>query len=174
MCWSCDNPTKTFDDFVDEVVQPAIDRYGWFVQAVTSERGAPLAYTVGLTAMGLPELVVTGMAPRRAALLLNGMAAHWLHAEPLPAHGEHADTRGGQCLEVVDLPHPEAHLFTATGLYGDDAVAAQQLVWADDRGRWPWERGHRASRGGQPVLGARATFRRGRCTRLLTPGRREA
>ena len=164
MCWSCDNPIKTFHDFVDEVVQPAIDRRGWFVQAVTGGRRAPFAYTVGLTTPGLPELVLTGMTHSRSTQLVNGMAAHWLHAEPPPAHGEHVDTRWGHCLEVVDVPHPEAHLFTATAMYGEAAVAAQQLVWADDRGRWPWERGHRATRGGQPVLGPRSTAQRGRCT----------
>jgi hypothetical protein len=56
---------------------------------------------------------------------------------------------------VVALPHPEAHLLTAVELYGHE-VRALQLVRADDRGRWPWERGHRGGRGGQPVLGPRA------------------
>lgn len=32
-------------------------------------------------------------------------------------------------------------------------IDAQQLVYADDRGRWPWEVGFR---GTQPVLGPRA------------------
>jgi hypothetical protein len=31
-----------------------------------------------------------------------------------------------------------------------------QLVYADDRGHWPWDTGFRGGRGGQPVLGARA------------------
>jgi hypothetical protein len=32
-----------------------------------------------------------------------------------------------------------------------------QLVYADGRGLWPWDAGFRGGRGGQPVLGARAT-----------------
>ncbi|MGV0838318.1 DUF4262 domain-containing protein [Mycolicibacterium thermoresistibile] len=35
-------------------------------------------------------------------------------------------------------------------------VRALQLVWADDRGRWPWERGWMHGRRKQPVLGVRA------------------
>lgn len=170
MCWSCDHPGTTTEDYLDAVVLPAIDRSGWFVQAVLGgERAAPFAYTVGLTECGLPELVVTGLPHHRSGPLINGMAVHWLHAEPVPGHGEHVDTVSGACLEVVELPHPEAHLFVATSLYGEDAVTAQQLVWSDDRGRWPWEPGHRAGRGGQPVLGPRAPARRTACERLDGP-----
>jgi Domain of unknown function (DUF4262) len=35
------------------------------------------------------------------------------------------------------------------------------VVYADDRGRWPWDQGVRGGRGGQPVLGARAAARVG-------------
>ena len=165
MCWQCDNPTKTTDEYVREVLLPAIECHGWAVQAVEGgRRSAPFAYTVGLTEAGLPELLVTGMAAYRAAALLNVAAAHWLHAEPLPVHGAHLDLEH-VCLELVDLPQPDAHLLMAVRLYGREAVTAQQLVRADDRGRWPWDRGHRAGRGGQPVLGPRAELRSGACLR---------
>lgn len=165
MCWQCDNPTKTTDDYLREVVLPAIDCHGWVVQAVEGgRRSAPFAYTVGLTEAGLPELLVTGLAAYRAVAVLDAAAFHWLHAEPTPGHGEHLDLRD-ICVELVDLPHPDAHLVVAVRLYGRQAVTAQQLVRADDRGRWPWERGHRAGRGGQPVLGPRADLRSGTCLR---------
>lgn len=155
MCWQCDNPDKSRDDYYDEVVLPIISRSGWMVQAVGGSRArAPFAYTVGLTDAGLPELVATGLSALRSAELLNAVAFHYLHADPVPKPGDRFRLNDGPCLEVVALPHPEAHLFVATDLYGD-AVRAHQLVWADDRGRWPWERAHRASRGGQPVLGPR-------------------
>lgn len=167
MCWQCDNPEKTTDDYLAEVVVPCIDRNGWYVQSVLGgKRAAPFAYTVGLTELGLPERVVTGMPHYRSAPLLSGMAVHWLHCDVAPVHGEHVDTRDGGCLEVVDVPHPDAHLHVATALFGSDGVTAQQLVWVDGRGRWPWERGHRAGRGGQPVLGPRAHRRTGVCTLL--------
>jgi hypothetical protein len=40
-------------------------------------------------------------------------------------------------------------------LYGP-SVRALQVVHADGRGHWPWDRGYRGVRGGQPVLGIRA------------------
>ena len=125
------------------------------MQAVGGSRvHAPFAYTVGLTQAGLPELLVTGLSANRSGELLNAVAFHYLHADPVPRHGEHLCFTSLGCTEV-QLPQPDAHLFVAVDLYGDDA-RAQQLVWADDRGRWPWEQGHRASLGGQPVPGPRA------------------
>jgi hypothetical protein len=137
MCWMCDNPEATFADYADDVVQPMIDRFGWAVQSVerTGMR-APFSYTVGLTRRDLP-------------------AAQLLHERALPQPGE-VLTVAGHGFEVVAVPHPEAHLFIATGLYGEGAVTALQLVWADAQQRWPWDRGHGGGRGGQPVLGPRA------------------
>ena len=98
---------------------------------------------------------MTGLRAERAQQLLNAAAQYWLGVDPSPQHGERICFQGGPCAEVVALPHPDAHLFIADDLYGS-RLRAQQLVWADGRGRWPWEAGHRATRGGQPVLGPRA------------------
>lgn len=150
MCWDCDHPGG---DFVAEVVEPNIDRYGWHVQGVQGDkRYPPSAYTVGLTLHGLPELVVTGKRLGPAAQLLNELGRQMHETGPLQ-HGD-ALVQEGTALEVVALPHPAAHLFVAVETLGP--VEARQLVWADDRGRWPSETGHRAGRGGQPVLGPRA------------------
>lgn len=56
-------------------------------------------------------------------------------------------------IEVVDLSAPDVHMVMAVAQYGRD-VRGQQLVYADDRGHWPW---HVGFRGNQPVLGLRAT-----------------
>lgn len=159
MCWQCDHPQKSRADYMEEVVLPTIRRFGWMVLAVGGSRlYAPLAYTIGLTEAGLPELVVTGLNAGRSCDLLNTVAQYCLGVDPPPLHGERVHLDGGPCAEVVDVPNPEAHLFVADDVYGP-SLRARQLVWADARGRWPWEAGHRASRGGQPVLGPRAVHR---------------
>lgn len=145
MCWMCDHPDATFGDYVDEVLQPVIDRCGWAVQGVAgSAVRAPFSYTVGLTLRGMPELVVTGKPLVEAGRILNGAAQRSLA-------GPRALARAPG-FEVVVLPHPEAHLFVATGLFGEHRVRALQLVWADEQGAWPWDAAHR---GRQPVLGPR-------------------
>lgn len=156
-CWLCQRPGATLEDW-QRHVQDVVARRGWLVQAVAARRRrVPWAYTAGLTTLGLDELVVTGMRPDEASGLLDAVAAHALSgAVLLPGETLHA---GPLRCELVRLPHPEVHLLTAVGLYGD-AVQALQLVWADDRGRLPWEVDHRAGRGGQPVLGSRVATHR--------------
>lgn len=153
MCWTCDHPGSTYQDHLDHM-RGLMIKYGWAVQGV--ERGKihpPWAYTLGLSQCGLPELVVTGLPLGRATRLLNGVAAHLVHAEP-PTPGERIPLVDGPLVEIVELSHPDAHLNTAVALFGRN-LRALQLVWADDRGCWPWDRGFRGGRGGQPVLGPR-------------------
>jgi Domain of unknown function (DUF4262) len=160
VCWACDHPGSTRVDYLDHV-RRLITRHGWAVQGVEGTRlYRPWAYTVGLTPRGKPELVVTGLSLARATRLLNDIAAHVLHATP-PAAGEQVALRGGPLIEIVDVAVPTAHLDVAVALYGT-RVRALQVVHADDRGHWPWERGYRGGHGGQPVLGERAASGRHR------------
>ncbi len=154
MCWQYDHPEATWQDYIEHV-RGILDHHCWLVQEVERDRRqAPYAYTVGLTGHDRPELVVTGMRYERAVRLLDGMAAHLLHAEA-PAPGEVVPLAGGPVVEIVQVAEPAVHLLVAAACYGA-GVSALQLAYADDRGHWPWERGFRGGRGGQPVLGARA------------------
>lgn len=151
-CWTCSHPEATHADVL-ALVREGIERRGWAVQPVLgTQRHAPLAYTVGLTSHGLPELVVTGRRAAVAVSMLDALAAYTVESCEVRA-GE--TMRLGEVhLEAVQLRHPEAHLFVAAEFFGP-ALRAVQMVWADDRGRLPWEPGHRGGRGGQPVLGPR-------------------
>ena len=153
MCMQCDDPTMTPERYLGWL-QGTIDAHGWAVQGIERERDRPpWAYTVGLTPHARPELLVTGLPLRQAARLLNLVAAHAMHAEA-PVVGEQVPLVGGPLVEFVSVTHPDLHLLRAVDLYGP-MVEAVQVVWADDRGRWPWEVGFRGRRGGQPVLGPR-------------------
>jgi hypothetical protein len=121
-----------------------VETYGWAVRAVYGEGARPpWAYTVGLHAQDLPELVVTGLPAEEAVSLLNDGAERLLDGLPAAPFGTG--------YELVELPHPDVHLLQATALFGP-AFRAVQLVWADERGRWPWDPGFA---GRQPVLGPR-------------------
>ncbi|MBM9458650.1 DUF4262 domain-containing protein [Nocardioides sp. zg-536] len=162
MCWHCDNPDKTRADYLDLIVG-TIAEHGVFLQHVEKDRWRPpFTYTVGLTMLGHPELLVTGMHQRRAGPCLNRIA-HGLrfHAAPdyvagdLHAWPEHPEIPAQ--MEVVDVAVPTAHLLMAEEIFGPH-IRAVQLVYVDDRGRWPWQVGFR---GDQPVLGPRADVRAG-------------
>ncbi|HEY3955130.1 MAG TPA: DUF4262 domain-containing protein [Streptosporangiaceae bacterium] len=147
----CDHPGSSRADYLD-YMRNVMDRCGWAVQGIERDGPhPPWAYTVGLTRLGRPELVVTGMSLHRATHLLNDMAAHSLHADN-PKLGEQIELTGGPVIQMIGVAEPTAHLRIATEMFGP-RIRALQVVHADDRGHWPWERGYRGVRGGQPVLG---------------------
>ena len=161
MCWACEHPGGTRADHLDHV-RTVIARYGWAVQGVRRDGvHPPWAYTIGLTTFGQPELAATGLSPRRAADLLNGVAEHLLHAAA-PSPGEQVKLVDGPLIQIVEATEPTAHLTIAVDLFGP-RIRALQVVHADDRGHWPWEPGYRGAQDGQPVLGklARAAVRFG-------------
>jgi hypothetical protein len=153
MCWLCDRPNATHFDYLEHV-RDVIASSCFAVQGVEGDRRhSPWAYTVGLTAHGKPELVVTGWPMTRAAQLLNDAGPHLLHADA-PRPGEQLRPLDGPAIEIVEVTEPSAHLVVAVEIFGPE-IRALQLVHADDRGHWPWEVGFRGGRGGQPILGVR-------------------
>src|SRR6476661_6742042 len=72
MCWQCDNPNGTTEEYLGEL-RETIRINGWAVQGVEDDR-RPYTYTIGLHDRGLPELLVTGLSPQRAARVLNDVA----------------------------------------------------------------------------------------------------
>lgn len=151
MCWLCDNPDATDEDYLARIRQ-TITRFGWAVQGVEGDRREPpWAYTVGLTEARLPELVITGLDLGECTDTLNTYAGEVVRDGPPPA-GTRLTLDVGLDVEVVRVVRPQEHLFTAVDLFGG-SLRALQLAWADDAGRWPWQRGFD---GRQFLLGRRA------------------
>jgi hypothetical protein len=53
VCWQCDNPDKTLDDYL-ALLRERIQTRGWVVQYVECDR-RPFAYTIGLHDNGCPS-----------------------------------------------------------------------------------------------------------------------
>jgi Domain of unknown function (DUF4262) len=154
MCWECDHPESSHQDYLDHM-QGLIDRFGWAVVGIEDDQiHPPWAYTLGLTPRGRPELVVTGMPLPSATWLLNAVSAYVLDTA-VPRPGESVRVEGGPLMEVVRVAEPSAHLLTAVEFYGP-GIQALQLVFTDDCGHWPWDAEFRGHKGGQPVLGLRS------------------
>ncbi|WP_118913770.1 DUF4262 domain-containing protein [Mycobacterium shigaense] len=90
----------------------------------------------------------------RAYAVLNSIAHSILEDNTVLAPAMHIDYQDRFLVEVVEVEHPDVHLKFAVGLFGP-RVRALQLVWADDKGRWPWDAGWGHGRRRQPVLGVR-------------------
>lgn len=152
MCAICNGMTERQ---VRRAMAGHINKYGWAIQVVEPEEScgrffAGFSYTVGLTAIGREELVITGRPPWEAAVVLNALAQRAKEVGPFAA-GERISVGG---LELCMSPAPECAqwLLAATDFYGVRKVRATQAVWADSEGRLPWERAV-ASPIFQPLLG---------------------
>ncbi|MHA7648677.1 DUF4262 domain-containing protein [Mycobacterium sp. ML4] len=152
MCWQCDHPHATIDDYLD-VLREIIAHHGWAVQFV-EDGSRPFAYTVGSSLRGLPELLITGLQPRKSAHVLNSVAHYIADDGMVVQPAERIDFQGEFLLEVVAVEHPDVHLTFAVRLR-DAPIRAFQLVWTDDRRHWPWDHGWSHGRRRQPVLGIR-------------------
>jgi hypothetical protein len=132
MCWKCDHPDSTMQEWLDGIYA-LVEKNGWVVQFVSDR--TPFAYTIGLHPRGLPELLVTGMPPERANLVLTTVAEYLLKGgRPVP--GERMLIGDELLLDFVQVEHPDAHLKFAVAFYGP--LQALQLVWPDDQGHRPW------------------------------------
>ncbi|VEG58440.1 Uncharacterised protein [Mycolicibacterium aurum] len=151
MCWLCDHPTATREDYLG-ILRTKARQNGWAVQYVESDR-SPFAYTVGLHDWGRPELLITGVSPARASRLLGAMAREALRGCALKP-GAQLKVTGGPLVEFVTVDHPDVHLCWAVN-HAQAPIQALQVVWADGHGRWPWSATFCDGRRRQPVLGVR-------------------
>ncbi len=152
MCWRCDHPDATYEDYRGHV-QDEIMGHGWALEFVEHDK-RPLAYTVGLSDHGLPELLITGLNGAVSHPVLHS-TAHMMVDDGVRLHpATLIDYEDRFLIEVVEVDHPEVHLELAVQLCGR-GIRALQLVWADDRGCWPWDARWSHGRRRQPVLGSR-------------------
>jgi hypothetical protein len=132
-----------------------IDRFGWAVlHGGGSGTGDPRwSYTVGLSGLGHPEVIVVGLPFEAAETYLN------LVGEAVRAGARFSPGVVTTALTDADSPvvflqvADTSRLAVAEQFAG--SVDALQLVWPDSTGKLPWEEGHRNPPHAQPLLGPR-------------------
>jgi hypothetical protein len=163
MCWVCEHPDATKEARL-AYVQGLLREYPWVVIAVDRDGcRPPYSYTVGLSAAGRPELLVTGLAKARALNILMTVAEQVLDAGA-PSPGTQLRLPGRRPGEIVRVAEPSVHLEVAADIFGR-RLSALQLVYADVNGHWPWTKAFRNGRAGQPVLGPRTRSAEGQVLR---------
>lgn len=114
--------------------QDTIRRYGWALQAVPGDEDAPpFVYTVGLAALGHPELILFATAQATAAAVLNDLG-ELVRAGRVLAAGERVGVRNGD-VHLLHFPGADNWLYAADDLSrarGDGPVRALLVVPADD------------------------------------------
>lgn len=153
MCWLCDHPDATTQDYLD-VLRGKVRRNGWAVQYIEDAR-MPFAYTVGMSDWDKPDVMITSVSPQRAQRVLNALARRALDGGEMDP-GTRITLPGGPQVEFVVVDRPDVHMCWALNY----ARFTVQAVWADGCGRWPWSPDFCDGRRIQPVLGLRAWSRR--------------
>ena len=124
----------------------AIDRFGWAVIMVgpggEGEQFAPFAYTIGLSRLDSPEVIIVGVELRRAGWILNhvGIIARdsgGIDNGPLPGV-----LSGDYVLDLREMSalHHDAYLGRLLWFhehFGTGGLRVLQAVWPDNLGRYP-------------------------------------
>ena len=158
MCWTVITPAPPERDYTEHMRQ-LIGTFGWAVQGVERDGiHPPWAYTVGLTVHRQPELVITGMSLTRATRVLNGVAAHVLHADAARAGhpggaARRPARRGDQGGHALGAPERSRRVLRR-------AHAPCSWCTPTSAGTGPGTTGYQGVRGGQPVLGPREPVER--------------
>jgi hypothetical protein len=132
-----------------------IEKRGWALVGVfpTEESpGVPFTYTVGLTALGLPEFAMYGLNAQTAGALLNEIAGR-ARDGLLPPVGEPIldCLHGGLELTAIKMTDT-SDLNSVRAVYGS-LEEAHQIVWPDTAGRMPWAPGYDLAHEVQPLHG---------------------
>jgi len=126
----------------------AISEHGVFIHYVGGDHeslATSFAYTIGMTEIGHPELVVLGVPAGTANGLLNEVASRVRAGESLGAGRVVRFDQWSHRVTVEVVPNPAQILFAANSYYGrpdESSVEAFQLTYDDTSGRFPWEDGY--------------------------------
>ena len=153
-----------------------IAEHGWSVIGVFPTPGEPsvsFAYTVGLSAKGLPELAIYGLPVDVGHQVLNVVARQMVDAGVALVTGQRIEGVLASEVPLVAVSMSNTRdLNMVREVYGSVASAVQ-VCWPDVDGLMPWEQGGRAGEDEQPVHGegpeGRPVFRAKRVA-VETPG----
>lgn len=87
MCWKCDNPNGSTEDYLDELRRMMREHDGWQVHFVEHDT-RPFAYAFGLHDRGLPELLITGLNAQIANRVLKSIGHMMVDDGTVLAGGE--------------------------------------------------------------------------------------
>lgn len=137
-----------------EWLRGTIAEHGWAVQCVSDEDPSlQLAYTVGLTAHGHPEIVMTGLPCDVSGAFLNHAGRIIVQEGGHFVAGDHTNALAdGPPLPVIAVEDTTS-LVGVELVYG--TISAVQIIWTDSQGNLPWEPGWVNPPEAQRLLGRR-------------------
>jgi hypothetical protein len=128
--------------------------HGWAVRSVMAgpDDGddVEFAYTVGLTALGHPEVIILGMPAEHAQTYLN-LIGEEVQGGSRFEHGTVTGEFTDDDAPVVFIRAEDTDRLTAVAeVYG--RIDALQMIWPDSSGHLPWQEGYNNPPETQPLL----------------------
>lgn len=123
-------------------IEKRVEKEGWLVIGVPGEGVEhSLSYTVGLTKMGLPEILVSGLPVQVAQVILNHLA-HLSIFNGRFENGQRVTDVANMPVVILDcvLPAPANMVFQVYGTA--DSIQIQQMIYPDEQERFPWDEGY--------------------------------
>lgn len=119
-----------------------IQRYGLAVVPIIGSE-PQMTFTIGLKhSYGHPELIIFGLAPRVAHLILNRCGAVIKENGPLEAGRTYDDFANLPTIFRHANPAKiQPHVFRCAEFYGGEQPPFLQVVWPDPASRFPWDKG---------------------------------
>lgn len=127
-----------------ETPEQIIARVGWMVQLVfpRSRDDRSFAYTIGLTAKHLPELIMFALPHDVAGYALNTLAKRMSAGDILPGYTRLQDVLAAD-VQLIEADRAMADDYMVQCEQRYPAYRALQVVWPDPRsGAFPWEDGY--------------------------------
>lgn len=133
-------PSKNLEAVLRKI-QSDIETVGWSVIGVLpDDKRAGFSYSVGLSQIGHPEIIVVGLPPDLARSLINGIRQDGVIVETGRKYDNIFKGLPAIFVEVTAVNREEclraASLINTGGIF-----PALQLVWPDAKGVFPWEHG---------------------------------
>ncbi len=119
-----------------------IDRKQWTVLEVLPDKSGPVFYyTVGLTARGLPELVLFGLDSRTGQTALENIASMLVNGLPHDDGTVVHDVLRNVPVALREIPEMKAqtHMRYASEFF-PEGLRGMQVIWPDTEGNFPWQR----------------------------------
>lgn len=137
---NCKCCTDGRDAFLADI-EARIQVHGFVVIATATETAKgdlSMAYTIGLSDEGLPELILFGIPQRSAHVLLNE-AANMLRQGKLPVDVPLTELASMPTYMREVTPEAAAPYIIQANERAGRTLPALQLVWPDPAGRFPWD-----------------------------------
>jgi hypothetical protein len=137
-----------------------IASHGLHIQHVMgSEESPPFTYTIGMTNIGAPELIVFGLPPE----VVHGAIMEYFNQLRMCHRPKDGATIQGiwdvtMLLETVESDEAAAYTVQANAFFEDKGKtpAYKQMLWPDENGKYPHQRGFNLDyRPSQPYIAKR-------------------